>query len=281
MSRIAKIPPAQIVVRDRHRTDMGDVQKLADSILAVGLLHPLVLDERHRLIAGERRLAAWQLLHGPNEPVPSHIVKTVDSARLLLIAERDENTCRKEMSPSEYVALGAALEAIEKPKAEERMKAGTPPQVAGGSAGEVNKIVAPAVGVSPRTYEKAKAVVAAAEDESLTPEVREVAREAVAEMDRSGKVDGAFKKVEAARNEAFDRKVGELTGGSPEVAKANWNAHASKVAAAIASFVNADPDHFASHADAAHVESVESEVVRIVSFMERVRASRRQLKAVQ
>lgn len=46
--------------------------------------------------------------------------------RALLEAERDENTCRLDMKPSEKVALGLALEELEKPKARER-KTGRPP----------------------------------------------------------------------------------------------------------------------------------------------------------
>lgn len=38
----------------------------------------------------------------------------------LLIAERDENTCRKDFTPSEAVALGRKLEELEKPAAAER-----------------------------------------------------------------------------------------------------------------------------------------------------------------
>src|SRR4051812_17928608 len=126
MSRIVRLPLAQVVVRDRHRNDLGDLDALAQSILAVGMLHPIVVDERHRLIAGERRLEAWRSLHGEKQPIPAHVVSTVDSARLLLMAERDENVCRKEMTPSESVALGLALEDIEKPKAKERRAANLP-----------------------------------------------------------------------------------------------------------------------------------------------------------
>lgn len=211
MSRMVRLPVAQVIVTGRHRTDLGDIDALAQSILAVGLLHPIVVDEKHRLIAGERRLAAWQKLHDGREAIPAHVVKTVDSARLLLIAERDENTCRKEMTPSEAVALGLALEAIEKPAAKERQQAG------GGGTGSgklpepsapVRDRVAPAVGMSPRTYEKAKAVVAAAEDKSAPADVREVAREAVEQMDATGRVDGAFRKVMDAQSDAVLGEAG-------------------------------------------------------------------------
>jgi hypothetical protein len=46
-------------------------------------------------------------------------------AALLLQAERDENTCRKDFTPSEAVAIGKELEELERPKAAER-KSGRP-----------------------------------------------------------------------------------------------------------------------------------------------------------
>lgn len=200
MSRIVKLPVANVIIGERHRKDLGDLDGLARSILAVGLLHPIVVDERHRLIAGERRLAAWRQLHGDAEPIPAYVAGTFSDA-MRLLAEQDENTCRKPFAPSEAVALGVALEAIERPKAKERQRAGGQ---AGGQAsgklpeastGRARDIVGPAVGMSGRTYLKAKAVVAAAEDRSLAPEDRAVAQEAVEMMDRTGKVSAAYNKV--------------------------------------------------------------------------------------
>lgn len=46
----------------RHRHDLGDLDGLAKSIRAVGLLHPVTVDEQGNLLAGARRLAACQSL---------------------------------------------------------------------------------------------------------------------------------------------------------------------------------------------------------------------------
>lgn len=272
----------QVLIRDRHRNDLGDIDTLAQSILAVGLLHPIVVDERHRLVAGQRRLEAWRSLHGEKQPIPAHVVSTVDSARLLLMAERDENTCRKEMNPSESVALGLALEAIEKPKAKERQGTRTD-QLPGNlpEGGEVRAIVAPAVGMSPRTYEKAKAVVAAANDPKMPEPVREAARLAQSEMDHTGKVDGAFRRVEVAKVDAFGDAVEQLTKGSPAVAKANWNHHATKLASSVAAFVNAPVDAFSQHVDVEHFQSVEFAATQLDEFVSRARKERSGLKAVK
>jgi len=46
----------------RQRKEVGDVSELADSIRRLGLIHPIVVDRRLFLIAGERRLEAHRLL---------------------------------------------------------------------------------------------------------------------------------------------------------------------------------------------------------------------------
>lgn len=55
----------------------------------------------------------------PDEELTDYI----DDAVKRLQAERDENTCRVNFTPTEAVELGKRLEALEKPKAEERRKA--------------------------------------------------------------------------------------------------------------------------------------------------------------
>ena len=76
--------------------------------------------------------------------------------------------CLGSKAPTEAVAIGERIEAIERPKAEERRTANLPNQTGKLPVQEppvrVRDAVAQAVGgMSGRTYEKAKAVVAAAE----------------------------------------------------------------------------------------------------------------------
>jgi ParB family chromosome partitioning protein len=51
-----------IIIGERHRRDLGDIDGLAASIAAIGLLNPITIDEGGRLLAGARRLAACKLL---------------------------------------------------------------------------------------------------------------------------------------------------------------------------------------------------------------------------
>jgi ParB-like chromosome segregation protein Spo0J len=193
-----------IVVGDRYRKDLGDLGSLAASIRGTpgGMLQPIVVNAQNKLILGQRRLEAARLLGW--DAVPCIIANSFNDVLAALIAESDENTCRKDFTPSEAVAIGKAIENLEKPKAEERQKAtrakgkdkdGTPIIGGGklpppnGEKGKTRDKVAEAVGMSGRTYDKAKRVVEAAEKE---PEKH---AETLREMDRAGKVDAAYKKV--------------------------------------------------------------------------------------
>lgn len=159
--RYAEIPVADIKATNRTRKEMGELLNLTCSIERVGLLHPIVLNAKHELIAGGRRLAAVKKLGWAT--IPTVVVDNLDDAILALAAERDENTCRKPWTASELAEMGKRLEELERPKAEER-KGGRPnkeetsgnfPEVSGG---EVRDIVGEALGVSGKTYEKAKTI---------------------------------------------------------------------------------------------------------------------------
>jgi ParB family chromosome partitioning protein len=194
----ATVPVADVRIGSRHRKDAGDLQPLCDSIVECGLMHAIVVrrvgDALH-LVAGWRRLQALKKL-GRTE-VAVHVVAELDDALAALRAERDENTCRKDFTPTERVALGEELEKLERAEAKRRQReGGRSGGKAGGklpqaSAGKTRDKVAEALGTSGRSYEKTKVVIEAAKaDPSLTPVVEE--------MDRTGKVDAAYKKVKAA-----------------------------------------------------------------------------------
>lgn len=197
-------PIDKVVVDGLHRLDLGDLRPLVESIRDLGLLHPIVVTPDYRLVAGQRRLAACRQL-GFDE-IPVRVVHNMTTAAALLRAERDENTCRLDFKPSEAVALGLRLESLEKPKADERKREagktyGRGQSIGGGDSpppirkGKVRDIVAPEVGMTPTRYAHAKTVVTAAQDETLPDEVREVAADALREMDETGKVETAYRKV--------------------------------------------------------------------------------------
>ena len=90
---------ADVVIGERHRKDMGDLDGLARSISEIGLLHPVVVTPDNRLIAGQRRLEACRRLGWDCIPA------TVVDLENLAIGERDENMVRKDFTPSEAVAV--------------------------------------------------------------------------------------------------------------------------------------------------------------------------------
>ena len=65
----AEMPIGRIVIGKRHRRDLGDIEGLAASIADVGQLHPVVVTPERQLIAGERRIRAFQLLERDSIPV--------------------------------------------------------------------------------------------------------------------------------------------------------------------------------------------------------------------
>ena len=197
-----------IVVGERRRKDMGDLSGLAHSIADIGLLHPIVVTPDRALIAGERRLEACKLMGW--DTIEATIATDLDGAMRALKAERDENTCRKDFAPSEAVALGDVLEAIEEQAAKERQceHGNTAPgkqKNTGGNLPQVNgktrDKVGAAVGMSGKTYEKAKKVIAASKEH---PErFADIAKA----MDKTGNVDRAFKAVRQEQHRAEIKSV--------------------------------------------------------------------------
>jgi hypothetical protein len=193
----------RVQVGERHRKELGDIEALAQSIRELGMLQPLILSPDRRLVAGLRRMEAAKMLG--MKTVPVRIVQGLADARLALLAERDENVCRKDLTPSEAVEIGRTIEELEQEAAKQRQRehGHTAPGRKGNTSGNLPEVsdnkgrtrdkVAEAVGMSGRTYEKAKAVVEAAQED---PEKYGPAQE---EMDATGKVDPAFKKVQKGR----------------------------------------------------------------------------------
>ena len=182
-----------IKMSDRHRQDMGNIKELAESIADVGLLQPIVVQPDNRLVAGARRIAAF--LELGRAEIPAIVVANLEEATRLLRAERDENTCRKDFLPSEAVRLGESLEEFERRAAKERQtrKPACSGKLPEQNTSQTRDAVGSAVGMSGKTYEKAKEIVHAAAAE---PEKYGKFAEA---MDRTGKVNGAHKLLKTAQ----------------------------------------------------------------------------------
>ena len=175
----------------RHRKDYGDLDALARSIDEKGLLQPIAITPHGMLIAGERRMLAWPKTKFHDQPIPVHVVNLDEIVR----GEWAENADRKDFTPSESVAIRRALEPMLKAEARERQGArsdlrGTSPNVNVGRAADK---IAAFVGKDRRTLDRAEAVVAAAEAEP------EKYGKLVEAMDRTGRVNGPFKRLQVLK----------------------------------------------------------------------------------
>lgn len=188
---------SDLVVRDRHRKDMGDIDALARSINDIGLLHPVVVTPNNVLIAGERRLRAAQQLGW--EEVPVHVVDLAEVA----LGELAENAVRKDFLPSEAVAIAEAVRdlvatPVGRPSKETVENFHNIPE------GKTRDKAAAFVGLSGRTLEKAVAVV-----ESGKPELVNL-------MDETGSIDRAYKELKKAEV-AAQRKAAPIPAGKYRV----------------------------------------------------------------
>lgn len=111
------LPTVSIIEGSRVRADYGNLEELADSISTNGLIHPIVVDLTHRLIAGGRRFRAMRDILKLTD-IPVTFMEVMDEAQLALL-EAEENVRRKNMTWQERVcsirlvhnkqALSAAL----------------------------------------------------------------------------------------------------------------------------------------------------------------------------
>jgi ParB/RepB/Spo0J family partition protein len=196
------LPIADIRVGHRHRREMGDVAGLAASMAEFGLLHPVVIRPDGSLIAGERRLHAAQQLGWTDIPVT--VVDLDDIVR----GEFTENTVRKDFTLSESVAIKRALEPLERAAAQERMA--SPEKFSEHAKGNALDKIGKAVGVHRTTLAKAEAVVDAAEGEP-----KKYGR-LLADMDRTGRVNGVYRRLTIARQaERIRAEPSPLPGNGP------------------------------------------------------------------
>jgi len=118
-----KIAISDIDVGERHRKDLGDLQELAKSIQEQGLLQPIGITEDHKLVFGERRLRACELLGW--DTIDVRIVNVTS----IVEGELTENEVRKQFTIEERVAIGKAVEEVignrvGRPKKSEELESG-------------------------------------------------------------------------------------------------------------------------------------------------------------
>jgi hypothetical protein len=182
------LPLDQINVGKRRRQDLGDIEALMASIRDRGLLQPLVITPDLWLLSGFRRLEAIRRLGYSRVNVT--VAADAMQALRLLVTERAEKTCREPFTPSEAVELVKVLKELVSGKSYQAgpgmqrvAKACLP-----GKCQTRSKLAAVISGMSGSTLAKAEVVLNAANTHPELIPIRE-------EMDRTGKVDPAYKLV--------------------------------------------------------------------------------------
>ena len=96
---------ADIKIGKRHRKDMGDLTSLAESIRQIGLLQPIGVTDKFRLVFGERRLRAQRDILKKKS-----ILARIVNVSSIVSGEYAENEIRKDFTPSERVAIAQTIE---------------------------------------------------------------------------------------------------------------------------------------------------------------------------
>ncbi len=206
-----------IIVGNRHRTDLGDLSGLAESIARDGLLQPLTVTIDGVLVCGARRLAAIKLLGWRTVSV---WVRSGVSGRLgHLLAEQDDNMLHKDLTPSEKTALYRELKTLMAEDAARRQAAtrfsaenqpGTDgagkfpaPSEQTGRASEQAAAMIPG-GASYKTLDKIDYLRNVADDAALPATVRGDAAAELKRIDAGAPVHPGFERIRAAVTEAAD-----------------------------------------------------------------------------
>ena len=114
------LPIDSIKIGSRFRKDLGDIVSFAKEIREIGLLHPIVVNQKNELICGLRRIEVFKTF-GKSE-IPANIVNLEDIVK----GEISENTHRKDFSWEEIIQIKKAVEPEIKKESEKRMLSGKP-----------------------------------------------------------------------------------------------------------------------------------------------------------
>lgn len=267
--QVRRVPVSSIRVGDRARRDPGDITGLAESIDAVGLLQPIVVDSAHSLVFGFRRLCAVRELGWTEVDVlvnPS----LVDAVKALR-AELDENIERLPFNAVEAASLRSRILGLAAASGAARAGdvvrpgpevAAVPAEVEGAAAEAVPPVLvkpergttpaveaqlAHATGHSTSTMKRVQRIQAYTCDER--PEVAEAARAAIAAIEI-----GAAVKPQLDRVVDIDNAAQAITRYPKLAAVAADPKHVVRVAQRISYVEEEDPEQAEAELEAISVK---------------------------
>lgn len=266
-----------ITIGERDRADLGNIEELAASIDEVGLLHPIVITEDLRLVAGGRRLEACRLLGWDEVPVT---VVDLATAADVLKAEMDENVCRKSLTLIEASRARERRAKALAPIAAERERAGVKQPSSNldegpSTARATRKVAAIGTGYSGSTLDKVDRVREIAERGTLTtrgatkpvPEpVREIAKAAVVEMQ-----EGRENPTRSISR--VDEALTSYLAQDPEIARHAFVRDLLKLQISIGHLVKLDPERVARSLDVDGLELLAHDCEAVAAWHSRVIAA--------
>lgn len=207
---------ASISIGNRHRVDLGDIDALAESIRAEGLLQPITVTPDGTLVCGRRRLEALRRLGIRTTNV---WVRSGLSDRLgQLLAEQNDNMLHKPLNLLEAESLYRELKTVMAEDAARRQAASRfgaiqGDSVQGGGDGPANLAAPSPHGAGDARAQAARLVTGRAAyttlerlgrlrdlagDPAQPEHIRSQAAEEVARIDAGGKVYGAHLRMNTA-----------------------------------------------------------------------------------
>ena len=115
-----RIAPESIIVRKRIRQELGDISGLMESLKTYGQLTPIIINEKHELIAGFRRLQAVKRLGWKSIEA---VVIDRPTEQQKLEVELEENIQRLALAPEEIADGMARLQRLRRPGLWARIRA--------------------------------------------------------------------------------------------------------------------------------------------------------------
>jgi ParB family chromosome partitioning protein len=107
-----KVLIKEIIVKNRVRKDLGDIQSLAESLKNYGQISPVVINRKNVLIAGGRRLEAAKLLDW--QEIDAVIFDISDKLEQLEL-EVEENKHRKNFNHKEAANAAKKIHKLKNP----------------------------------------------------------------------------------------------------------------------------------------------------------------------
>ena len=195
---------ASIHVGHRQRRDLGDLDALAESIATVGLLQPITITPGGLLVCGARRLAAVTLLGW--RTVNVWVRAGMSTPLQQLLAEQHENTMRQPLAPTEAADLYRELKALlaeDAARRQVRTRVGTQGDTGAAESAATltgtgdSRARAAQLVTGRRSYTRLEQVgrLQQLAQEVDDEEVRRLAADALREVDQTGKVNGAYRRV--------------------------------------------------------------------------------------